>query len=98
MNIQINKHYFIKPLLFFSFILFLVNPCSTVKADQYSESLSYVERYYGEIVEVNREELGTVQWRIVELIITAKKLKSAGDDEGATRKILHAEELVKMIE
>ena len=73
--------------------LALVAPVGAV-AGEYEDALAVVEAVYGPIGDTNTAQPGAVDWRVIDVTITAKQFKAAGDDARALAMILDAEAIV----
>ena len=73
--------------------LALVAPGAAV-AGEYEDALAVVEAVYGPIGDTNTAQLGNVDWRVIDITITAKQFKTSGDDARALAMILDAEAIV----
>lgn len=73
--------------------LALVAPAAAV-AGEYEDALAVVEAVYGPIGDTNTAQPGNVDWRVIDVTITAKQFKTSGDDARALAMILEAEAIV----
>ena len=73
--------------------LALVAPEAAV-AGEYEDALAAVEAVYGPIGDTNTVLPGTVDWRVIDITITAQEFKASGDDARALAMILEAEAII----
>lgn len=77
--------------------LALVAP-TAASAGEYEDALSGIEAVYGHIGDTNSAMPGSADWRIIDVTITAKGYKAAGDHARALAMILEAEKIVSILQ